>query len=123
MKQRFFNYLVFTDSDDNTLICKRTQKGIWHNLYEFPLLETLTVERDEKILELIQNQIWVSNQIKSIVLFNPEAIVHKLSHQQLNVKFWKIKVEGNISNGINWKSAQKMPFPIIIFNFILNNNV
>ena len=36
---RFLNYLIYNDSKNNTIIQKRTEKGIWQNLYEFPLLE------------------------------------------------------------------------------------
>jgi A/G-specific adenine glycosylase len=118
VRNRFFNYLVFSDEEANTILHKRTQKGIWHNLYEFPLLETETVLTDAAVLTLIQNQNFVSNDIAEIQLYNPETIIHKLSHQHLNIKFWKIKVTGKIENGIGWESAQKMPFPIVIFNFI-----
>ena len=37
---RYFNYVIFLDNDENTIITKRTQKGIWQNLYEFPVIET-----------------------------------------------------------------------------------
>ncbi|WP_396173192.1 A/G-specific adenine glycosylase [Flavobacterium sp.] len=120
VRHRYFNYLVFSDIDNNTLIHKRTQKGIWHNLYEFPLLETEIIETEENILALIKNQNFIKNSIQNIQLFNPQTIVHKLSHQHLNIKFWKIKVNGKIENGIDWESVKKMPFPIVIFNFISN---
>ncbi|MFN7674776.1 A/G-specific adenine glycosylase [Flavobacterium sp.] len=120
VRHRYFNYLVFSDSNNNTLIQKRTQKGIWHNLYEFPLLETEIIETEENILALIKNQNFIKNSIQNIQLFNPQTIVHKLSHQHLNIKFWKIKVNGKIENGIDWESVKKMPFPIVIFNFISN---
>ena len=120
VRHRFFNYLVFSDSDKNTLIQKRTQKGIWHNLYEFPLVETEILETEDDMLFLIQNQSFISNTITHIQLYNPEIIVHKLTHQQLNIKFWKIKVDGKIANGIEWTSAKKRPFPIVIYNFISN---
>jgi A/G-specific adenine glycosylase len=102
------------------LIHKRTQKGIWHNLYQFPLLETEIIETEENILALIKNQNFINNSIQNIQLFNPQTIVHKLSHQHLNIKFWKIKVNGKIENGFDWESVKKMPFPIVIFNFISN---
>lgn len=116
--KRYFNYLVFSDENNNTKISKRTQKGIWHNLYEFPLIETQTLENDVTVLELIQNQDFVKNRIQEIQLYNPDAIVHKLSHQHLSIKFWNIKVEGVLFNGMNWESASKFPFPIVIYNFI-----
>jgi A/G-specific adenine glycosylase len=36
VRNRYFNYLVVSDENENTLIQKRTAKGIWQNLYEFP---------------------------------------------------------------------------------------
>ncbi|WP_309614653.1 A/G-specific adenine glycosylase [Flavobacterium sp.] len=116
--KRYFNYLVFLDENENTIISKRTKKGIWHNLYEFPLLETNAAETDKTVLELIQNQSFVENAIQEIQLCNPEGIVHKLSHQHLSIKFWKVKVEGALLSGIDCKSASKFPFPIVIYNFI-----
>ncbi|HEY4629161.1 MAG TPA: A/G-specific adenine glycosylase, partial [Flavobacterium sp.] len=32
VRNRYFNYLVVADENDNTIIQKRTDKGIWHNL-------------------------------------------------------------------------------------------
>ena len=115
---RYFNYLVFSDENNNTIINKRTQKGIWHNLYEFPLIETETAASDSDILALIQNQNFVANRILEIQLCNPESIVHKLSHQHLTIKFWKVKVAGTLGNGMDCESVSKFPFPIVIYNFI-----
>jgi len=116
--QRFFNYLIFRDEAEQTILQQRTSKGIWHNLYEFPLIETATALLDEEIIMQIEKQVFVPNKIVDIALSNSEAIVHKLSHQQLHIKFWNVKVSGRMLNGINWESAHKMPFPIVIFNFI-----
>lgn len=118
VKVRHFNYLVFSDEIENTLLQKRTQKGIWHNLYEFPLLETQTELTETALLDLMQNQPFVTNEVLHIHWYNSETMVHKLSHQHLNINFWKIEVKGEIENGIDWESAKKMPFPIVIYNFI-----
>jgi A/G-specific adenine glycosylase len=115
---RYFNYLVFSDENDNTIISKRTQKGIWHNLYEFPLIETISPEDDSIIADMIKSQGFVENEIHDIGLYNQEIIKHKLSHQHLHIKFWKIKLKGHLPDGIDCESASKFPFPIVIFNFI-----
>lgn len=115
---KYFNYLVFLDENAKTIISKRTQKGIWHNLYEFPLIETENELTDTAILDLIQNQTIVENEILAIRLFNQEAIRHKLSHQHLNIKFWEIRVNKTLETGIDSESVSKFPFPIVIFNFI-----
>lgn len=115
---RYFNYLVFSDESNNAIIHKRTQKGIWHNLYEFPLLETISQESDETIIKLIDNQNFAENEIGQINLYNEIPIKHKLSHQHLHIKFWQVKVKGILANGIDHESALKLPFPIVIFNFV-----
>jgi A/G-specific adenine glycosylase len=116
--KRYFNYLVFSDENNNTVINKRIQKGIWHNLYEFPLIETVAAESDMAIFDLIQNQSFVTNNLLQIQLHNREAIIHKLSHQHLTVKFWKVKVEGRLLSGMDCESASKFPFPVVVYNFI-----
>ncbi len=115
---RYLNYLVFLDNHGNTIIRKRTEKGIWHNLYEFPLVETTADDSVETIISQIGNQDFVENQIDEIQLYNAEPIKHKLSHQHLHIHFWKIRVQGVLNHGIDWESVVKSPFPIVIFNFI-----
>ena len=118
VSKRYFNYLVFLDEHNKTIIQKRTDKGIWHNLYEFPLIETTIPESDAVIVKLISEKKEVSNSINEITLVNLDPILHKLSHQHLNIKFWKIKVNGTIQNAIDYHQAKTFPFPIVIYNFI-----
>ena len=54
---KYFNYLVFLDENANTIISKRTQKGIWHNLYEFPVIETNEEVGFETILDAVKTRI------------------------------------------------------------------
>jgi len=118
VRNRYFNYLVVADEDENTIIQKRTAKGIWHNLYEFPLIETEGVEDFDCVSERIQNDFFKENTIVSLLEYNEENIIHKLSHQHLYIKFWKVTVKGVIENGINLETLKSFPFPIVIHNFI-----
>jgi len=119
---RFFNYLVFSDDQNHTIVQQRTAKGIWHNLYEFPLLETSEGSTETDVIELIHSQKIIGNEILNISLINANIIVHKLSHQRLFIRFWEVNVSGILENGIDWESAIKMPYPIVIFNFISNQS-
>ena len=118
VKTRFFSYLVFEDEVNNTLIQKRIQKGIWHNLYEFPLLETETDLSLHALTDLLNKHSKAENKILNTSRINETVIVHKLTHQHLNIRFWKVRVAGRLSGGIDWKSVKKLPFPIVIHNFI-----
>ena len=118
VRNRYFNYLVVTDELGNTIIQKRTAKGIWHNLYEFPLIETEKEEDFDCIVKQIQSDFLNEHTIISVFESNEQSIIHKLSHQHLYIKFWKVKVEGIIENGIDAKNLKTFPFPIVIHNFI-----
>jgi A/G-specific adenine glycosylase len=117
VRNRYFNYLIFSDEVENTIIQKRTEKGIWHNLYEFPLIETEKEEDFKTMSKQIKSafQHW---NIISIGEENPKSIIHKLSHQHLHIKFWNVKIEGSIPNGINATDLKTFPFPIVLHNFI-----
>lgn len=118
VRNRFFNYLVLNDEKENTLIQKRTNKGIWYNLYEFPLLETEKEKDFDFISTEIQKNFGVKYEIISVSECNEKSIIHKLSHQHLYIKFWKVNVRGVLENGINSVGLKTFPFPIVIHNFI-----
>lgn len=116
--KRYFNYLIFSDINGKMAIQKRTEKGIWHNLYEFPLVEALDTTSEGEIIDIISNQTIISNKIVKITLCNSEAIIHKLSHQHLYINFWNVSVSGDIDNGFELNQLKTFPFPIVIYNFI-----
>jgi A/G-specific adenine glycosylase len=115
---RFLNYLVFEDEAKNTIIQKRSAKGIWHNLYEFPVIETEKDVNLEEIIRLSAYQYGVNYQISVVESLQIVPIRHKLSHQNLSIQFWKIRVNGFLDNGLSISEVEKFPFPIVIYNFI-----
>ncbi len=116
-RRRYFNYLVFLDGQKNTLLEQRKGKGIWQNLYQFPLLESekeLQVEEFEQIL-MKENRF---PRYRSFSMYNETPIVHKLSHQHLHTKFWIIETNHNLDNGISWEQIAQFPVPVLIADFI-----
>ena len=118
IRKRYFNYIVLQDKKGNTKIQQRTDKGIWHNLYEFPLFETTQEEGFETIAPLIKNDTDFGDSVVSIQEANPISLIHKLSHQHLNIKFWKVTVNNTLTDGVNPEQLRTFPFPIVIHNFI-----
>lgn len=114
---RYFNYIVFIDSQNKTIINKRTEKGIWHNLYEFPVLETNDEVTFNEICTLISQKFKDLNP-KFIKPYNNKTIVHKLSHQTLHIRFYKAETDVVLNNSITIESMKQYPFPIVIHNFI-----
>ncbi|KAF2329603.1 A/G-specific adenine glycosylase [Flavobacterium ginsenosidimutans] len=115
---RYFNYLILEDVEGNTLIQKRSEKGIWHNLYEFPLLETQSIVDFDVVSKKAKEEIFPSYTIIGIEDCAESTVVHKLSHQHLHIQFWKIKVKEKIENGVDSEKLKTFPFPIVIYNFI-----
>jgi len=117
VRNRFFNYLVIHTEDDKTKIVKR-EKGIWLNLYEFPLIET-SEEIDEKALinDEIFNELFQSVDV-SVKLFNKEIMVHKLSHQHIYTKFWIVKTPNSNLFTQPWYDINNYPVSTLVDNFL-----
>ncbi len=118
VKTRFFNFLVCIDDNKNTLLEKRTSKGIWQNLYQFPLIESYKSLSSEEF-HLLNTEDSVLNNLKfDYSLYNIEDKVHKLSHQHLYTKFWIIETKELPKNSIAIKEIKKYPVPVLISSFI-----
>ncbi|MCW2117887.1 A/G-specific adenine glycosylase [Flavobacterium sp. 7A] len=118
IRNRYFNYIIVEDEQHHTLIQKRIQKGIWHNLYEFPLIETEKEENYDFVSKAIIKKLYALNDIISLYEYDHKRVIHKLSHQHLNIKFWKVEIKGKLPNGINQTTLKTFPFPIVLHNFI-----
>lgn len=115
---RYFNYLLIIDTEDKTIAHKRNQKGIWHNLYELPLIETEKPESSEVITEMIKAKV---PKLTTIIHLTSETTVHKLSHQHLHINFWKIEIDEIHKNGIDHNELLHVPVPIVLHHFIERN--
>lgn len=118
VRKRYFNYIIFSDINQHLIIRKRIAKDIWHNLYEFPLIETDEILDFDVVSAMIVEDFGNEFAIKSINLLNNCKILHKLSHQHLYIDFYKVEVTGVLKDAISYESMLLLPFPIAIFNFI-----
>ncbi|MDN3491819.1 A/G-specific adenine glycosylase [Winogradskyella bathintestinalis] len=115
---KYFNFLVYIDNNHNTLFEKRDTKGIWQNLYQFPLIESnKSLNSEEFHLMDLDNSFLKVNSV-DYSLYNETDIVHKLSHQHLYTKFWVIMVEELPIDAIPIESLIKYPTPVLISDFI-----
>jgi len=101
-KDRHFFYLISSDGK-NTIIQKRSDKDIWHSLYEFPVFEK-QIEAKEKIL------------------FQSEIQKHVLTHQNIYYQFTVVKVKilkaQNTQIIVPLKQLEDFAFPKIMHDFI-----
>lgn len=119
VKNIYFNYIVLISENKNTFLQKRIGKGIWQNLYEFPLIET---KKDFEIEELnslrVFQDISKKFEINSLVLYNEVPILHKLSHRNIYTRFWIAETLKNNYKAISISQIETYPVPKLIGNFI-----
>lgn len=122
LRKRYFNYLVFISKDKKTVLKKRTTKGIWQNLYEFPLIETNKTLTYKEIEGHDEFEKLCKLESYQLSLFNEKTIIHKLSHQHLYTKFWIVNMNKIPQKGIKISTLDTFPVPILIANFIKSFN-
>ena len=116
-KTRYFNYLVFIDRQHKMLLRQRKGKGIWQNLYEFPLLESKDVLDQKAVSSNLKAYINIES-LSAIYKHNQTPIIHKLTHQHLHTFFWIIKVDDNLAEGVSVHEAEQYPVPVLIADFL-----
>jgi len=122
VKTLHFNYLVFLTPTNKSLLTKRNQKGIWQNLFEFPLVETPKKASKKELVAFISDDL---SPQKSIQKWNSTAIVHQLSHRKILAYFWIVKTD-EISekwitnNAVTTYASQLKDFavPVLVERFI-----
>ena len=69
-------------------------------------------------LERSFNKVLAIDETPEIYHFNSENIVHKLSHQHLYTKFWIIKTDTFLKEGVGFNELKDYPVPVLIADFI-----
>jgi len=119
VRKRFFNYLVILSENESTILQQRTGKGIWHKLYEFPLIETSEAINLSTLKKLPQFQNFSEKlNIESITLFNEKPVVHKLSHQHLNTRFWIVETSKEAETAVPISEIGNYAVPVLIADFV-----
>ncbi|TLP72922.1 A/G-specific adenine glycosylase [Maribacter sp. ACAM166] len=121
VRDRYFNYLVpiYKDTSGNlfTSLQKREGKGIWQNLWEFPLLEATSNLEIDAINSRYKEILGEIGKVE-ILDYNDTPILHKLSHQNLHTKFWILNTNNEIPNKVLHHSLNEYPVPVLIADFI-----
>lgn len=120
VKKRYFNYVVPLLGERNnlkTILRQRKGKGIWQNLYQFPLLESNEkIELHEVIGRL--SEVLDFNDTPQVFQYNENIIVHKLSHQHLHTTFWIVETTTLFDESIFLSELDDHAVPVLIADFI-----
>lgn len=122
IKKRWFYYIVL-EYKNEIAIRQRTEKGIWQDLYEFPLVETEKETPGKKIMQEAEKRKWlIKNSYKPVVV--SPLFKQQLSHQLISGQFIKIKLTSKpaIKNDWLWIpriSISQYAFPKFINQYLL----
>ena len=118
-KKRYFNFMVILSKTGETILTKRPSKGIWANLYQFPLLETQNQRSESELkVSLLNSEVLKPLEVLSISSYNETPMVHKLSHQHLYARFWVIRAKTLPQKSISISEINQYPVPRLIEKFI-----
>lgn len=120
VRKRYFNYVVpvfQVEGVKKSVLRKRIGKGIWQNLFEFPLLESTVPIAELQLKGELESLLQVEDE-PNIVQYNEKPIIHKLSHQHLYTTFWIVKINTPMENGLTIKEIENHAVPVLIADFL-----
>ncbi|HMC00180.1 MAG TPA: A/G-specific adenine glycosylase [Flavobacteriaceae bacterium] len=122
VRKRYFNFLVFVSQNGKTILEKRKAKGIWQNLYQFPLVESDNSLDYNDFKQLVDSHSLLNGNSFNLFLYNKDEIIHKLSHQHLHTKFWIVEVKRLPEENVNVNDLENFAVPVLIDNFLKSFN-
>jgi A/G-specific adenine glycosylase len=121
IRKRWFYYLVI-EYKNEMAIRQRTEKDIWQDLYEFPLIESADELDKKSILQLIEKRKWLPGNNYELLSISP-LFKQQLSHQLIAGQFIKIKLKQKPSDKNDWlwvtkSKIGKYAFPQFINQYL-----
>ena len=119
---RYFEYFIILDKE-HTYTQQRTEKDIWRNLYQFPMLEYTKKTNNTDVIEQLKKEIIQASDSRFKIIKQTPYKKHLLSHQTIFARFTYIKTN-NLSikkyKRTALKDLKKLPFPILLAKEILS---
>lgn len=91
VRKRYFNY-IDVRVGERLFLRKRTEKDIWQNLYELPLIETNSELSFDELLKTDEYKRMFS-EVKKVKVLKNKQFKHVLSHQIIYATFYQVSVD------------------------------
>ncbi|UBM60524.1 A/G-specific adenine glycosylase [Marinilongibacter aquaticus] len=124
VRNRYFHYL-FIACGEQFYMQKRTEKGIWQNLYEFYLIETQEPQQNlDKLEEAFPD--WLK-ATKTRTVGGVKTYTHLLSHQKIHAQFWHLIVDQKPSalsqNFFSDQELEQLPKHKLIVQYLSDRSI
>jgi len=122
VKKRWFNYILF-EHKEQLAIRQRIENDIWHNLFEFLLIESASGLDEKGVLKELRKGYWRGKQKFESITFS-DVFRQKLTHQVIEGRFASIELQQkmDLDKGLFWiKKAdiKNYAFPKFIIQYLL----
>ena len=124
IRKRWFYYLVL-EYKNEIAIRRRTEKDIWQDLYEFPLIERAMPGEVRNILEESGKKKFIMRMGYEVLFVSP-LYKQQLSHQLISGRFISLHLTRKPKPGEEWlwvirKKIRKYAFPQFINQYLSEN--
>ncbi len=119
-KSRFvyFDYVIFNQGSKNLI--QKINSGLWLNMYQFPDFQSDSSISLIDLKKMIYEKFKIS--VNNIELINANHIKHKLTHLQIQSRFWKISDAPKIKGGLYVDNFEKYPMSRLMHKFFEKYN-
>jgi A/G-specific adenine glycosylase len=100
-RDRYFHYFYITDGH-SVWLQQRTQKDIWQQLWEFPLIESKRSESIEWLLKQKELSTIVNSNIQ---ISRSYSLNHVLTHQIIHAQFFTLHIKNKAYLSDKWKEV------------------
>jgi len=117
IKKRWFNY-VLLEHKAKLAVRQRQEKDVWHNLFEFLLVESNRGLDGREVVKEVKKKRWIGANGYEIEYVSP-VFKQQLSHQLIEGRFTKLKLhkKPHLPSDMLWirkNEIRKYAFPMLI---------
>jgi A/G-specific adenine glycosylase len=122
VEERFLYAFFIENVKGQFAVEKRPSKGIWGNLYTFPMVMQVKEWNDTEVLAFMMDQKWITRQLDALP--EPYIVSHLLTHRKLKVHIFSILLKNMPKNAsiferwITVKEAGELGFPKVFEQFL-----
>lgn len=118
IRKRWFYYLML-GYKNSIAVRQRTEKDIWQQLYEFPMIATKGATGYKKIIREAEKRKWLTKN-KYKVLSVSGLFKQQLSHQHINGQFIKIDIKQKPKQEKLWLWVERKKIKLFAFPQLIN---
>ena len=114
IKTLFYDYFIFQKNNKKLIV--KIDDGIWKSLFQFPAHISQKKQTKKQLIDFLGLNYNLNNF--NISLLNSEIINHKLTHLNIKSRFWKVKGQVEINQGVYTDDFTEYPISKLMQKFI-----